>query len=934
VFVIYPANNAPPVLRANEYIGIQPHELLKLVQPKWKSRLNKLVALAPVTIRNKKEFNLNKILAAMDRNVVLSKLTETMHCRESEKMLKAGALNALYKDYPMLVRNTGHLLDQCAFEFDFKAKRNKKYYTQGKEEDEQLLEKLTMEGMRRIYGEDHPIALARIQKELKIISEMNFAGYFLINWDIVQYSNQQGLAHVGRGSGANSIVSYCLGITAICPIELNLYFERFLNPGRSSPPDFDIDWSWQDRDKILAYIFERFGKENVAFCGTIGQFKYRSIIRELGKVFGLAKEEMDFMIRTRDEEHTANSVTRLVYEYGKMLEGYPNMRSMHACGIIISEEPITNFTALEMPPKGFAIVQFDMHIAEDVGFDKFDILSQRGLGSIYDCVKLLKKNRGITVNIDNIALSKNEARANELLKHGNTIGCFYVESPAMRGLLRKLKCDSFPVLVAASSIIRPGVAESGMMGEYVFRHNNPDKFRYFHPVFEEQLSDTYGLMVYQEDVIKIAHHFAKLDLKDADILRRGMSGKTRSRKEFEGVRDRFFLNCEKMGYPDELTKEVFRQIESFAGFSFCKAHSASYAIESYQSLYLKINYPVEHIVAVINNFGGFYRTEVYIHEARMAGATIHLPCVNKGAYLTGLYGKDVYLGFVLVKALPSEISEKISVEREGNGVFSSLEDFINRVPAGIETIQLLIFSGAFRFTGKSKHELTLMARLYFNRAKKMVRSHTLFDEPVKNYRLPEVMRSPFEDAFDEIELFGFPVSISPFDLLKTRHRGKIFATDLAGMNRQVVKMLAYLVAIKDVPTRNGNLNFGTWIDAEGNYFDTTHFADSLARYPFQGAGCYLMQGRVEVEFGFPGIVVTRMEKLPFIPDPRYENDEERSYRTLSNMRPDLSMTHRAPYPTADESGLPRMPMGTEGQDIGLKIRHFKQGERQFSLGGR
>lgn len=250
---------------------------------------------------------------------------------------------------------------------------------------------------------------------------------------------------------------------------------------------------------------------------------------------------------------------------------------MHSCGILISEEPITNYTPLEMPPKGFPIVLFDMHIAESIGFEKFDILSQRGIGHIDESVKLIAKNKGIHVDIRNTNLSKNEAVANAALSQGNTIGCFYIESPAMRGLLRRLKCSDYKTLVAASSIIRPGVAQSGMMKEYIYRHNHPDKFEYFHPVFKEQLGETYGIMVYQEDVIKIALHYGGLPAADGDILRRAMSGKGRSLDALKKVKDNFFACCAIKGHPLALSEEIYRQIESFAGYSFCKAHSASYA---------------------------------------------------------------------------------------------------------------------------------------------------------------------------------------------------------------------------------------------------------------------------------------------------------------------------------------------------------------------
>ncbi|HEU0137004.1 MAG TPA: DNA polymerase III subunit alpha, partial [Flavobacterium sp.] len=628
----------------------------------------------------------------------------------------------------------------------------------------------------------------------------------------------------------------------------------------------------------------------------------------VGKVFGLPKEELDVLATSPMHSHDKNSIVKLVHEYGMMLEKYPNQRSMHSCGILISEEPITNYTVLEMPPKGFPVVQFDMHIAEDIGFEKFDILSQRGIGHIDDTVKLIEKNRGIKVDIRDVSISKNEARCNEFLGIGKTIGCFYIESPAMRGLLRRLKCNDYITLVAASSIIRPGVAQSGMMKEYIFRHNHPDKFEYFHPVFKEQLGETYGVMVYQEDVIKIALHFGGLEPAYGDILRRAISGKGRSKKELLSVKDRFFECCAKQGHPLELSTEVYRQIESFAGYSFCKAHSASYAVESYQSLYLKVHYGIEFMVAVINNQGGFYRTEVYVHEARMSGGNILPPCVNKSEYETTVYGVDVYLGFMHLQSLESKIGLGIPQERELNGDFQSLEDFINRIPIGIEGLQILIFIGAFRFTGKTKNELILAARLLLVNFRPENRDLMLLQEPVKEFQLPKLERSPFEDAFDEIELLSFPVSCSPFDLLQTNYRGDVMAKDLLSNHKKTVRMLAYLISRKHVPTKRGDMFFGTWVDAEGEYFDTAHFADCIQKYPFQGGGCYLLLGVVEVDFHFPTVTIVKMAKMPFVPDPRYSNSDARQYQVHQQIREDISMTHRAPYPQEHEIGLPRYKM--------------------------
>ncbi|MCV2486608.1 DNA polymerase III subunit alpha [Flavobacterium sp. SH_e] len=907
VFVIYTLENAPETLHENEFIGVRPEEVSGLLTSKHKTKISKMVILQPVTFRTKTEYNLHKILRAIDTNIILSKLTESDYCKISDVMQPLESLLPFYEKYPEIIINTQKIIDACNFEYDFKSPKNKKFYTESRQEDLEKLTELAWEGFEKRYGNANLEAQKRVEKELKVIDELEFSGYFLITWDIIQYSNSQGFMHIGRGSGANSIIAYCLGITDICPIELDLYFERFLNLNRKTPPDFDIDWSWQERNIILEYIFEKYGKNHVAFCGTNVEFKYRSIFREVGKVFGLPKEELDMLAKNPMALHETNKIVKMVQQYGMLLEKYPNQRSMHACGILISEEPITNYTPLEMPPKGFPIVLFDMHIAEEIGFEKFDILSQRGIGHIDDSVKLIEKNRGIKVNIRDTSLSKDEAVCNSYLAKGHTIGCFYIESPAMRGLLRRLNCDNYKILVAASSIIRPGVAQSGMMKEYIFRHNNPTQFEYFHEVFREHLGETYGIMVYQEDVIKIAQHYGGLPAPDGDILRRAMSGKGRSLEALQKVKDNFFASCAQKGHPLELSQEIYRQIESFAGYSFCKAHSASYAVESYQSLYLKVNYPVEFMTAVINNQGGFYRTEVYVHEARMSGGTIHNPCVNKSEYQTTLYGTDIYLGFMHIQSLESKTAHLIEENRNKNGNYISLEDFINRIPIGIENIKTLIFIGAFRFTGKTKNQLLVIASLLLNNFKPENSNLKLLQEPVKEYKLPVLERSVFEDAFDEIELLSFPISCTVFDILQTKYRGDVMAKNLVKHHKKQVKMLAYLISRKHVPTKRGAMYFGTWIDHEGTYFDTAHFPDSLEKYPFQGGGCYLLLGNVEVDYHFPTITIIKMAKMPFIPDPRYMDSKDQ-YRTQNQIKEDISLTHRKPYPQGHEINLPRHRM--------------------------
>ena len=450
------------------------------------------------------------------------------------------------------------------------------------------------------------------------------------------------------------------------------------------------------------------------------------------------------------------------------------------------------------------------------------------------------------------------------------MGCFYVESPAMRMLLGKLSCQDYITLVAASSIIRPGVARSGMMRAYIQRHHSNGHYEAVHPKMDELMKETYGVMVYQEDVIKVAHHFAGLTLTEADVLRRGMSGKFRSRKEFQRVEKSFLENCKVRGYPKEVIDRVWYEIESFSGYSFSKGHSASYAVESYQSLYLKAHYPLEFMVGVINNFGGFYKTEFYFHEARMDGATIKPPCINKSEYYTNIYGTSIYIGFVHLKSLEGKLGQIISEERALNGRYLNMDNFIRRIPIALEQLRILVRVGAFRFTGKSKRALLWEAHLYFGKIKGNAESrqfqyaHDMFKEPIKQYRLPILEKKPFEDAFDEMELLGFPLC-DPFELLATKERGDTLAFELMSKLEQTVALVGYLVTTKNTMTKGGKpMHFGTFYDHRGEVFDTTHFPPVARRYPFRGRGFYLLKGKVVEDLGYPMIEINYMEKLPMI----------------------------------------------------------------------
>ena len=865
VFVVYPLNNLPETLYANERAGVRPAEAGKLLQLKLPPE--KTVVLQPVTFASESDYELHKNLRAISHNCLLSRVTPRMTASTDEYFIPPEAIEQAFARFPRVVENSQKLLDACHIHFDFP--KNKTSFTASYEEDLVLLKKLAQKGFEKRYGKDDLRARQRLEKELQVIGRLGFAAYFLITYDVVQHAIQNGIYHVGRGSGANSLVAYCLQITDVDPLELDLYFERFINPKRSSPPDFDLDFSWKEREKIQRYLLKRYGEERVALLGTQVTFKLRSALRELGKVHGLPKEEIDRLVAHPDREAAAGRLQKYIYELARRMTGFPHERSIHAGGILISEKPLSYFTALDLPPKGLPTTQWDMYTAEMLGFEKLDILSQRGIGHIQEAVEIIRENHKTSIDIHQTERLKTDEKARALLRNGETIGCFYIESPAMRSLLKKLHCDDYLTLVAASSIIRPGVARSGMMRQYIERFHHPDNFRYLHPVLQEQLHETYGIMVYQEDVLKVCHHYAGLDLADADILRRAMSGKYRGKQEFRRIRDKFFENSRKKGRPEKVTREVWRQIESFAGYSFSKAHSASYAVESFQSLFLKARYPLEFMVAVINNFGGFYETGVYFNEIRRLGGKIHLPCVNRSTLKTRVTGREVFMGFIHIKGLERQTMENIVSEQKRRGDFTGLDDFIRRVNPGMEQLSLLIRAGALRFTNKNKPQLLWEAHLYTKKEKKQPEMPRLFSPEEKKFRLPPLKTNPLEDAYDEMELLGFPVSMSPFDMLQTGFRGEIRVSGMAEKTGKTVRMLGLLVTIKYVRTqRNEMMHFATFADEEGELFDTVHFPAVLKKYPFRGKGIYLLLGKVVSEFGYTSLEVEKMAKMPLQPDPR------------------------------------------------------------------
>lgn len=907
----------PSGLRNDECVGVRPDDLgdlrLALQRDPEDSPFNHMIALHSTSFRHKRDHNAHRLLRAIDNNTLLSKLPANQTAPDTDRWIQVGEFERLYSEFPWLLERTSSLLDACHIDFDGDlgnqedgaTHRNLRTFTNSIVEDEKLLRDLCIEGLAYRYPNPDEAILERMEYEIKILREKEFLSYFLINWDITSYARSKGYFHVGRGSGANSLVAYLLRITDVDPIELDLYFERFINLYRSNPPDFDIDFSWTDRDDVTRYIFDRY--ENVALLGAYNTFQYRAVVRELGKVFGLPKHDIDTLASGRFNPAQLGEVERAVIRYAGVLRDFPNQISIHACGILIADRPIHRTCATFMPPKGFPTTQYDMVVAEDLALHKFDILSQRGLAKIKDTLDLIAKtNPGVEIDIHDMKRFKADPRVQHMLREAEAVGCFYVESPAMRMLMRKLRVDDYLGLVAASSVIRPGVSRSGMMRAYIERHRFPDRRGDAHPVLLDIMPETYGVMVYQEDVIKVAHQFAGLDLGEADILRRGMSGKFRSRKEFQKARQAFFDKAKTKGHSDELVAEVWRQVESFAGYAFAKGHSASFAVESYQSLFLKAHWPLEYMTACINNFGGFYRTEFYIHEGRMLGGNIVPPCVNTGEYLSGYNPttRTITLGFNLVKGVEGEAAVRIQKERHSTGPYRDLEDLVRRTGIGLEQLITIIRIGGLRWTGKSKQQLQWEAHFMLGHLPKQTPTTDLFrDTDATEYRaslrhLPALERNRDEDAYDEIELLGFPLS-SPFKLLTADALRAISHTLPARALQehigQTVTVAGYLVTVKETSTIKGDrMLFGCFVDREGQWIDTVHFPAVAKASPFRGRGVYQLRGTVQEEFGCLNVEVQTMKKLDLKPDPRYDESTPTQARPTGRQHRRVPQARRLP----------------------------------------
>jgi DNA-directed DNA polymerase III PolC len=577
-------------------------------------------------------------------------------------------------------------------------------------------------------------ALARLDQELGVIQRMGFNDYFLLVAEIVEFARARGIATVGRGSGASSLVAYVLGITNVDPLRYGLSFERFLNPSRRDCPDLDIDLCWKRRDEVIDHVYETYGHDRVAMISTHATLGARSAFRETAKALGVSNARVNQLARRIPRELERPYLARLAAQpearavdwrepvlahalrLAERLDGAPRHLSVHCGGMVIADRPLTYYVPLERAAKDVVVTQFEMRAIEAIGLVKMDLLGNRALSTIAECVTHVRERGDVVPDLDRCADGDPATAA--AIAAGDTLNCFQLESPAMRNLLRMLDAKSLDDTIAAVALVRPGPAESGMKEAFCRRHRGLERDEFLHPLLEPVLASTHGVMLYEEDVMRVAAALTGLSLAEGDDLRRAI-GAARTDEEFRSLERGFVARALRAGIEEPAARAVWRDLTRFGAYAFCKAHAAGYGTLGYHCAYLKAHYTTEFAVGILNHHAGMYSTWVHVEDLRRRGVEFRPPCVWRSEWDTTFErdpGGDaaVRVGLSRVFGLAERAGARIIAARAARP-FVSLADFIERARPSAAELEPLVLSGALDRLGRTRPSLLLEARIHATR---------------------------------------------------------------------------------------------------------------------------------------------------------------------------------------------------------------------------
>ena len=857
----------------------------------------------------------------------------------------AAEMQKLFPDHPEWQQATVEIADRCNLQLELGKLIFPEFAVPEGETPDSYLEKVSLKGALKRY---HPLTQevhSRLMRELEVIKKWSLSPYFLLVLDIVEEARRRGIPAVARGSAASSMVTYCLGISRVCPLRWGLYFERFLNEQRGDCPDIDIDICGARRDELLDYVYEHWGEEHmagaregprVAMIASFVTMHARLAVREVAKVFGVPPGEVDRFSKRlphRPVREILQAIRALpecrdlpiddepwktILQVALRLDDAPRHLGIHPCGTVISARPLTRLTPLERATKGIVVTQYDMNAIEALGLIKMDLLGQRGFTTMSLALDNIEKSRtGIPAclavrepqprkrtdrnvcptarELDFDAIPENDPATCNVIAAGRTMGVFQIESPAMRGMLRMLNARTLEEMAIALAIIRPGAAEYGSKELFVKRLRKEEEITFAHPKLKPILGDTLGVCIFQEQVMQISQTLGSMSLAEADLVRRA-SAKFSGRSDRDRLRGKFLKAAGMMGLTSQQREETWMMVEKFAGFGFCKAHAATYADISYRMAYLKTHHTAEFLAAMCSAGAGFYHVSAYVEEAKRWGIAVQLPSVNHSRMeYTAEDGGDgkraLRVGLMQVRGLRVETVTAILRARGESGAFSSLEDFLRRVPVESDEIESLIKCGAFDEMGDEMNDDTrrmtrpeLLWRWNLLQAAgkgaqpngSRIRSgqgivlpkktETLFaanptdaiGAALAEMQTPEYtieQKLKYEREILEVCVSGHPLDFLP-------RNGEAWSDELPGLRGKRVTLCGWVVTYRHVGTKNyRNMMFVTLEDQRGVY-EVVLFPDAYDRYGglvFETRTMHVT-GRVEQDGQIKGEMLEALKK--------------------------------------------------------------------------
>jgi DNA-directed DNA polymerase III PolC len=868
------------------YVELQKHraqdEALAVGSFLLAKRLNlPVVATQDVYYQSPEQAELQGLLAAIRRNQSVQDVPSEALALPNSYFSTPAEMVERFANFPQALSITYEIAERCQLELPLGVQHYPQFSLPPGSSAIQVLRGKAEEGAQRLYEQVTPAIQSRLDHELAVIEESGYTSLFLVMEEIIQYARQKGVPVSSRGSAASSLVAHSLGITSPDPLRLNLYFERFLNPARITPPDIDTDLCSRRRDDVIRFVYERYGQDRVAMVCTINRFRRRSALREVAKAYGLPAAKIKDMAdalpyrwrgppqrNSKKEspfaglaEHYSSPLQQKIFRDASALLGLPRHLSIHPGGVVIAPGLLTDLVPVQLATKGVIITQFDLDSIERMGLVKIDLLGIRGLTVLGDVAQeLFTVQQGKFGNPLDVleAIPEDDEITADMVQNGGTIGCFQIESPGMRATLKEVNARSVDDIMVALALYRPGPLTGGLKDAFVQRHRGEAQVTHLHPSLAPLLEDTYGVILYQEQVLRIAHELAGLSLADADLLRRAMSHFDPG-EQMRTLKEKFVAGAyHHSGVPEEVAERVWELMAAFAGYGFPKAHAASYAQIAWRAAWCKAHHPAIFMAAVLANWGGYYGQRVYLMEARRMGLTIRPPHVNYSQREFSVSYIDqeplLFMGLDQVQDLTRRTQSSILEQRP----FHSWQDFLARVDPRPVEAQNLVKAGSLDGFGAAPSLLNQLERGGWRGGQL-----SLFvpaEGDLEDWSLEQKMAA--QEGVLGVGVIAHPLELVAEQIQALEALNTVQAAARLGQRVQVAGMRQIWRRFRTA--RGDYLYYMSMEDLEG-ILDVVIYADVYRRYrgELSDPGPYLIEGILELDSnsGEPYIRAEKIERL-------------------------------------------------------------------------